>query len=98
MEIKKNDKKINLVLGEALSKNKRLNKGFTQHKIKEIWLAKMGERIDKYTDKMYFNKGKLTITISSAPLRQELHYSRTKIVTMLNKALLMDAIQEVVIR
>ncbi len=96
--IEKNDKKINLVLGEALLKNKRLNKGFTQHKIKEIWLKKMGKRINDYTTKMYFNKGKLSITISSAPLRQELHFSKDKIVTMLNNELSMNAITEVVIK
>ena len=98
MQIKKNDKKINLVLSEALLKNKRLNKGFIQHKIKDIWLEKMGNRINSYTEKMYFNKGKLSITITSAPLRQELHFSKDKIISMLNKALCMEAIQEVVIK
>lgn len=98
MEIKKNDRKINLVLSEALFTNKRLNKGFTQHRIREVWQSKMGNRIDKYTEKFYFNKGKLTIKIGSAPLRQELNFSKEKIITMINKELEVDVIKEVVIR
>lgn len=67
-------------------------------KIKEAWHQVMGKGISKYTTKIDFRKGTVFVAISSAPLRQELHMGREKIVENLNAHLKTDLIKQVRLR
>ena len=70
----------------------------SETKIREVWLNKMGTTINQYTKEVNFRKDKLFITITSAPLRQELSYEREKIAEMMNAELGRLAVKDVVIR
>ncbi len=69
-----------------------------QTKIKEIWVLNMGTTIAGYTKELRLRRKKLFIGISSAPLRQELSYSKEKIIALMNEGLGEEYITEVVIR
>lgn len=62
------------------------------------WEELFGKTISKYTEKMFVNNKKLYLTISSAPLRQEMMYARVKMVERINEAIENDFIKEVIIR
>ncbi len=64
----------------------------------QSWEGLFGKTISKYTQKMFVSNKKLYLTINSAPLRQELMYSRDKIVERINEAIEEDFVREVVVR
>lgn len=84
-----NDRSIKDVLGEYVSTNKRVSKGYHTAQIQEIWKEQMGPIIAGYTQKIYFYEGVLKVYLSSAPLKKELTMGRDKIIKIIN-----DAVQE----
>ena len=98
MALKKyNDAPISEVLKELVEKNNWKSKLY-QNKIKQIWVLKMGPTIAGYTKELKIHRKKLFISISSAPLRQELSYSKTKIIDFVNEELGEEYIIDVIIR
>ena len=67
-------------------------------KIRQVWKDKMGATINQYTKEMNLRKGKLFITLTSAPLKQELTYEREKIREMMNTELGGKYVTDVIIR
>ena len=48
------------------------------------WEDVAGKMIAQHTSNIYFTKGKLYITLDSAPLRQELRFLKTSLIERLN--------------
>lgn len=67
-------------------------------KINAAWKKVMGPQIESYTDRLVFKNSELTIYLKSAPLREELHMARTRIVSLINKELKENAIKEIILR
>ncbi|GJM32265.1 MAG: hypothetical protein DHS20C18_12660 [Saprospiraceae bacterium] len=76
----------------------RLNARLNQTKIQNAWASTMGTSIAKYTKEIKLRKNKLYITITAAPLRQELSFGKDKIKKILNEELGEHCIDEVIIR
>ena len=94
---KYNDQPIAEVIKELVAKNNWKSKLY-QNKVKEIWVLNMGPSISGYTKEIKLRGKKLFISISSAPLRQELAYSKTKIIELINEGLGEEYITDVIIR
>ncbi|MFK7978528.1 MAG: DUF721 domain-containing protein [Saprospiraceae bacterium] len=94
---KYNDQPIADVIKELVAKNNWKSKLY-QNKVKEIWVLNMGPSISGYTKEIKLRGKKLFISISSAPLRQELSYSKTKIIELINEGLGEEYITDVLIR
>lgn len=82
------------VLKVILDEN-NLNKGLNKIKIKEIWAEQMGNGVNKYTEKISLSGQTLTIQLTSSVLREELSYSKEKIIQMLNESLGADLISTI---
>lgn len=72
-------------------------------KLKEVqlvnnWEKLVGNLIARNTEKIYISHGKLFLHISSAPLRTELAYSKTKLIEVVNAEAGVKLIDDVVIR
>ncbi len=94
-------KKNDVTLGEALQnmlRELRLKPGLDETRIKMVWEKIMGKTISTYTANIAVRKNVLYLTILSAPLKQELIYSREKIRTRLNEEMGEEYIKDVVIR
>jgi predicted nucleic acid-binding Zn ribbon protein len=92
--------KNNVTLKEALDnmvKDLKLKHGIDEVRIREEWVRLMGAPISKYTREISLRKGKLYVKVESAPLKQELSFSRDKIRELFNKELGEEIIHEVVI-
>ncbi len=76
----------------------RLAGKLAEQKIIDGWEARMGKMIAKHTKEISIHEKKLFLHIDSAPLRQELFYSREKIVKMLNEEAGEEVIREIVLR
>jgi predicted nucleic acid-binding Zn ribbon protein len=92
-----NDRKLKEILQEMVEVYKLKNK-LHQTKIRKVWSEMMGTTINSFTKEIKLRRKKIYITIESAPLRQELNYSKEKIKKVLNEELGESYIEEVIIR
>ena len=78
-------------------KQSRLKGSVQALQIEDVWESIMGKTIARYTDTIRIHGHTLYITTAIAPLKQELHYQKEKIVQRVNDALGEKVISEVVI-
>lgn len=93
-----NDKDMKDLLKQVLQDNKKLNKGVSQVVLEDAWRSEMGDVICSYTDRLYFNNGKLIVYLTSAPLRSELSMSKAKLIDVLNKACGDQYVKDIILR
>ncbi|MCC6581908.1 MAG: DUF721 domain-containing protein [Phycisphaeraceae bacterium] len=94
---KQNEQPIKQVLRQMMEQY-HLNEKVNEVKLVNNWEKLMGKTIAKYTQEIYVNKKKLFIRVQSAPLKQELSYSRERIIELVNEEIGEGYINEVVIR
>lgn len=87
------DLHIKDVLKKYIKQDKRIEDAYYSNKILEIWKNQFSESISKRTVSLKFHKGKLTVKVDSAPLRNELFNNREKIIQRLNEFLSEDIIK-----
>lgn len=92
-----NEQTLGQVIKEILKKQ-HLQSKLTETRVKEAWEVVMGNVVAMRTTSIWVNEGRLTIKISSAPLKQELLFGKEKIKNLINENLGGDYIQEVVIQ
>ena len=96
MRNKSNEYTLNEAINKLMNSSKLGNK---LHEVQLInaWEKLMGPGITKHTKNIYINKKRLFITLDSAPLKQELSYSKSKIIQLLNEEVGKEVIEEVII-
>jgi predicted nucleic acid-binding Zn ribbon protein len=88
-------------MGDALKEfmdKSRMKPRLTEVRIQENWEQMMGKTISRYTENIQLIDGKLMITTTVAPLKQELNYSKDKIIKLVNEMLGERLVKEVIIR
>ena len=88
-------------MGDALREfmdKSRMKPRLNEVRIQENWEQIMGKTISRYTEHLQLIDGKLLISTSVAPLKQELSYSKDKIIKLVNEKLGEPVVREVVIR
>jgi len=88
-------------MGDALKEfmdKSRMKPRLTEVRIQENWEQMMGKTISRYTENIQLIDGKLMITTTVAPLKQELNYSKDKIIKLVNEMLGERLVREVIIR
>lgn len=89
------------LLGKVLSEiveSKALYRGITNEKINGLWNQLLGDNISQFTDKVELRNETLYVSLSSAPLREELSYGKEKIMQMLNEEMGKETIKKIVLR
>ncbi|HEY0273708.1 MAG TPA: DUF721 domain-containing protein, partial [Chitinophaga sp.] len=76
----------------------RMKPRLTEVRIQENWEQLMGKTIARYTQHIQLIDGKLIITSNVAPLKQELNYSKDRIIQLVNEMLGEMAVHEVIIK
>ena len=75
----------------------KLRPKYNEAKINASWEKLMGPSVSKRTREIYIRKEKLFIKISSSVLREELMYSREKILSLVNEELGEEVVKEIVL-
>ncbi|HAJ99831.1 MAG TPA: DUF721 domain-containing protein [Bacteroidales bacterium] len=83
---KTNQQSIGEIMKTVL-KNLNIEDKVLESTLNDLWEKEMGVTIARYTTKLTFKNGNLTVFLSSPVLKQELSYSKEKILAMLNKSL-----------
>ena len=78
--------------------SKALSRGITNEKINGLWNQLLGDNISQFTDKVELRNETLYVSLSSAPLREELSYGKEKIMRMLNEEMGKETIKKIVLR
>ena len=92
-----NEQTLKQVINEVIEEN-HLGARLAEVKVIGNWEELVGRHIAKQTSKIYFMKGRLVLHIDSAPLRHELHYTRAKIVKIVNDFAGEELIEDVMLR
>ena len=79
-------------------KQSRIKGSIQALQIEDVWEQIMGKTVAKYTDKIQIINNTLFISSTIAPLKNELHYQKDKIIERVNEALGEKVVKEVVIR
>ncbi|MGO4291490.1 DUF721 domain-containing protein [Chitinophaga sp. RAB17] len=88
-------------IGDALREfmNKsRMKPRLMEVRIQDNWEKLMGKTIARYTQSIQLIDNKLIVTTTVAPLKQELTYSKDKIIKLVNEMLGENIVKEVMIR
>jgi Dna[CI] antecedent, DciA len=72
---------------QELLRNSTYRTKIQEVRIRLAWKAVMGEVTMRYTDKITFKNGVLTVTLTSAPLRQDLIFKKMGIMNALHAEL-----------
>jgi hypothetical protein len=78
--------------------SKALKKGITNEKVNGLWKQLLGNNISQFTDKVELRNKTLYVSLTSAPLREELSYGKEKIIRMLNDEIGKETIKKIVLR
>lgn len=76
----------------------QLNTKMNNARVQTYWEEVMGKTIARHTGNLQVKNGVLYLSITSAPLKQELYYNREKIIQLMNKRIGEEHIKEVVFR
>lgn len=96
MKRKQND----VVLGDALTElmdTYHLSAKLNQVKLVEAWPQVLGKVIGKHTEKIWVKNNQLIVKLDSAVLKNELMYSKSKIVASLNEFVGVEVVSELVL-
>ena len=92
-----NQSTIGDVLQHIIQVN-NLQSGMNQIDVREAWRQLMGNGVNTYTKNVVLKGTTLYVELTSAVLREELTYGKSKIVTMINEDLGRELIKDVVLR
>ncbi|MDR4988844.1 MAG: DUF721 domain-containing protein [Bacteroidales bacterium] len=79
-----NEKSLGEIIREVIHHHGLENK-LTEKRIFSSWESIMGQPIAKYTVRLSYKDGRLTVNLSSPALRNELSLAKQKIIDMINK-------------
>ena len=88
-------------IGDALRdfmNKSRMKPRLMEVRIQDNWEQLMGKTIARYTQSIQLIDNKLIVTTTVAPLKQELTYSKDKIIKLVNEMLGENIVKEVMIR
>lgn len=81
------DQSIRNIIDGVLGKKGKLAKGYQQYSVENIWREVFGSVISKYTASVRYKDGVLTVSITSAPLKQEIMSTKETVIAKMNKRL-----------
>jgi antitoxin component YwqK of YwqJK toxin-antitoxin module len=83
--MKEGELKLQEIL-EKFRSQKHLKDKLLDRKLEDLW-NHLYSNLSKYTSKVQFRNGKLSVWIESSALKQELNYNKEKIIKQLNEKL-----------
>lgn len=83
---------------KSFLKTYRLDSKINEVQVKDMWMKVMGTTMAKYTEEIKLKNGKLMVHILSAPLKNEIHYNKEKIIQRINDEFGETVIKELEVR
>ena len=93
----RNQKTIKQAINDAFN-SVNIKQKIAETRLISTWEAVMGKTIAKHTRKLYLSKGVLFIYLDNPALKNELLYSRARILELVNESAGEELVKEVVIK
>lgn len=87
-------KHIAAIIEESMAKS-GLTQSFNEQRAASAWAEVVGPAINRYTLRRYVDHGVLHVFLSSAPLKNELSFTRERLIEALNTYVGADAITDI---
>jgi len=81
---------------EALINQYKIEERISETIVLSDWEKIVGKMISRHTKNIYIKKKVLFVELDNAALRNELSYSKTKLIVIINKSLKTEAIDDIV--
>ena len=81
---------------EALINQYKIEERISETIVLSDWEKIVGKMISRHTKNIYIKKKVLFVELDNAALRNELSYSKTKLIVIINKSLKSEAITDIV--
>ena len=94
---KHNDQPIKDILKQLIQQNKWSDK-VNEKRLLQCWEELLGKTIAKYTKQISLRNKKLYIEVDSAPLKNELVYSRNQMIQLINTKFGEGVVEEIIVR
>jgi predicted nucleic acid-binding Zn ribbon protein len=88
-------------LGDAIKefiKENKLEEKIDEIKVVEEWRKIMGHNVSILTQSINLKNGKLTVTLKSSVLRNELQMSKQKVITIINSYFGRSVVREIIFK
>ncbi len=82
------------IIDEALRRG-GLEQSMAEHRAAYVWPDVVGPGVTRYTARRYVQGGVLYVYLTSAPLKNELSFHRTRLIEAINRAVGSEAIHDV---
>ena len=92
-----NSKKVGDVMRKVLS-NSPLGTKLKEYQVVSLWNKLLGPSIAKHTSSIFVKNRVLYVTLDSSVMRQELHYGKSKIITMINEQLGEELVKDLMLK
>ncbi len=92
-----NQKTIKQAINDAFN-SVNIKQKIAETRLVSTWETVMGKTIAKHTRKLYLSKGVLFIYLDNPALKNELMYSRARILELVNESAGEELVKEVVIK
>ena len=89
--------RINVMLNDFMNQDK-ISNGIFNVKINEAWKKSVGKNVYKYTKSFNLKDNILYIEVDNPILKQEILYSKQKIIDMLNEEINEKIIDKIILR
>ena len=89
--------RINVMLNDFMNQEK-ISDGIFNVKINEAWKKSVGKNICKYTKSVNLKENILYIEVDNPILKQEILYSKQKIIDLLNEEINEKIIKKIILR
>ena len=83
---------------KRLMKNPKLADRLDELDALQVWKELIGKQLENYIAEARMIKGKLLIKVKSAPLRNELSYKKTELISQINTKLGKEVVKEVILK
>jgi hypothetical protein len=80
------------------TKASNLDKGLGMAKVREAWYSLMSGPLAKYTSKINFENGVLTVFSTSPIYKKELSMTKNALIEQLNSILKMETVKQLIIK
>lgn len=87
-------KSVARIIEEALD-SAGLGSAVNEHRALYVWPEVVGQGVNRYTTRRFVANGVMHVFISSAPLKNELSFHRSRLAELINKAVGADVIKSI---
>lgn len=92
------EENIKNIIEKIFGAKSKLARSYNEYTVEQVWRDTFGTTISTYTSNVKYYNGTLTVYITSSALKEELSYTKEKVIEKMNANLPYKKVVELVVR